>query len=118
MNVVFSAFFGQLYILLFQIHRLLGDTVDSDDDGVVFDEGQQAELLVAVMDLYFPDVPGDFLKEFFRDDRIGIFLEKPHAHCNGLGSIIVERVQPFGDRLFPVGGLVELNDAVFSADQT
>ena len=91
--------------------------MDGDDDGVVFDEGEEAELLFAVVDFDFPDVLGDFFKEFFGDNRVGIFLEKPHSHRNRLGALIVECVQPFGDRLFPIGGFVELDDAVFSAGQ-
>ena len=87
--------------------------MDDDDDGVVFDEGQQAVLLLAVMDFDFPDVVGDFLKEFLGDYRVGIFLEKPYAYRDCLGALVIERVQPFSDRLFSVGGFVELDGGIF-----
>jgi len=86
-----------------------------NDDGMAGDEGKKPELLLAVVGLDFPDVVGDFLKEFLGHHRIGILLKEPDPHRDGLRAVIIQLIQPFGDRLFAVGGPVEFNEAVLFA---
>lgn len=79
-------------------------------------ETQQPELLFAVVDLNFPNVVRDLLKNFSRDHRARVFFKIPDADRDRLGAVLVDRtngVQPVANRFRSVILFKELYLAKF-----
>lgn len=78
-------------------------------------ESQQANLLFSIMCLNFPKMfcAIHFFKEFFRNNRIWIFLKELDASRGGLRLFITQSKKPFDYGLPAISRFVEGNDSVF-----